>query len=211
MTQTQLYGRPVAKILIHTSVKLVTPLVLTQQGLCCHFNPHEREARDNGKMHARHLRHHFNPHEREARDERGGGKTDAGFYFNPHEREARDDKVIFSAINANILIHTSVKLVTRGRLLSVRLGRILIHTSVKLVTFVPGRRYRLRPILIHTSVKLVTYLISHRGHRHENFNPHEREARDACGPRCGRCKKILIHTSVKLVTSAGLLLTSYIR
>ena len=57
-----------------------------------------------------------------------------GTNFNPHEREARD---IFAKCRVKIfliLIHTSVKLVTRNGI-SVRVSSIiLIHTSVKLVT-----------------------------------------------------------------------------
>ena len=55
-----------------------------------------------------------------------------------------------------ILIHTSVKLVT-PILISRRIyNLILIHTSVKLVTPEPYAMAKYRAILIHTSVKLVT-------------------------------------------------------
>ena len=38
--------RAVEVILIHTSVKLVTPLRMRSPSTTAHFNPHEREARD---------------------------------------------------------------------------------------------------------------------------------------------------------------------
>ena len=101
-----------------------------------------------------------------------------------------------------ILIHTSVKLVTRGRgtggadegyfnpherearddsmTALIRAFRILIHTSVKLVTGHRGGAKMKIIILFHTSVKLVTWLF--RIHWSTNI--------------------ILIHTSVKLVTAA---------
>ena len=54
--------------------------------------------------------------------------------FNPHEREARDVGAPSWPMSYNILIHTSVKLVT-GLINLIELGfTILIHTSVKLVT-----------------------------------------------------------------------------
>ena len=34
---------------------------------------------------------HFNPHEREARDQNGQPVVEAVYHFNPHEREARDN------------------------------------------------------------------------------------------------------------------------
>ena len=55
---------------------------------------------------------HFNPHEREARDD---DIPAAGFHdrdFNPHEREARDPMSRGLKRLPSILIHTSVKLVT---------------------------------------------------------------------------------------------------
>ncbi len=55
-------------------------------------------------------------------------------YFNPHEREARDLIALANGFGLQILIHTSVKLVTSFSL-ETSLGTIiLIHTSVKLVT-----------------------------------------------------------------------------
>ena len=38
---------------------------------------------------------HFNPHEREARDQRCRVSTTMRSDFNPHEREARDPIIIF--------------------------------------------------------------------------------------------------------------------
>ena len=56
-------------------------------------------------------------------------------------------------------------------------------------------------ILIHTSVKLVTHHAGKSAAIAGNFNPHEREARDAaCKARTRAAALILIHTSVKLVT-----------
>ena len=55
-------------------------------------------------------------------------------HFNPHEREARDPFRVISVKNAGILIHTSVKLVTRVAGNIIYQAFILIHTSVKLVT-----------------------------------------------------------------------------
>ena len=55
---------------------------------------------------------------------------------------------------------------------------ILIHTSVKLVTKKAGIENFRWHILIHTSVKLVTEAgIISRAY-YPDFNPHEREARD---------------------------------
>ena len=56
--------------------------------------------------------------------------------FNPHEREARDaGTASVGTIFCQILIHTSVKLVTAKEGGGVqRIFLILIHTSVKLVT-----------------------------------------------------------------------------
>ena len=98
--------------------------------------------------------------------------------FNPHEREARDCKVFEVRVAPSILIHTSVKLVTRhhgeGHTLFSHFNphereardlkalpeafshNILIHTSVKLVTFRYLVVFKAEHILIHTSVKLVT-------------------------------------------------------
>ena len=101
-----------------------------------------------------------------------------GRNFNPHEREARDAIALSLLPCGEILIHTSVKLVTLA-INSLRLRyAILIHTSVKLVTDKHQRRSGRHFILIHTSVKLVT----HRNRRKQPRNT------------------ILIHTSVKLVT-----------
>ena len=55
-----------------------------------------------------------------------------------------------------ILIHTSVKLVTQSSPDRMRRYSILIHTSVKLVTLPPDAVADSIAILIHTSVKLVT-------------------------------------------------------
>ena len=55
-------------------------------------------------------------------------------YFNPHEREARDREVLIPIPLHAILIHTSVKLVTRSSMRGILSVGILIHTSVKLVT-----------------------------------------------------------------------------
>ena len=57
-----------------------------------------------------------------------------------------------------ILIHTSVKLVTAGRRTGGATAAILIHTSVKLVTHPEADAAPTESILIHTSVKLVTGL-----------------------------------------------------
>ena len=55
--------------------------------------------------------------------------------FNPHEREARDLEYGQNALCAlEILIHTSVKLVTPSLCAVPPNAPILIHTSVKLVT-----------------------------------------------------------------------------
>ena len=58
----------------------------------------------------------------------------------------------------NILIHTSVKLVTQCRFAGPGFSIILIHTSVKLVTRPMANHAICNAILIHTSVKLVTTL-----------------------------------------------------
>ena len=58
-------------------------------------------------------------------------------------------------------------------------------------------------ILIHTSVKLVTHSDICSPGGAENFNPHEREARDVVIPPIIGDANILIHTSVKLVTKHG--------
>ena len=76
--------------------------------------------------------------------------------FNPHEREARDGAIAAPFASASILIHTSVKLVTRKLKTVLHCSYILIHTSVKLVTSNANGRYIKYAILIHTSVKLVT-------------------------------------------------------
>ena len=99
-------------ILIHTSVKLVTRRPYRGSRRYIDFNPHEREARD---------------HAQNAPQE-----TPAD--FNPHEREARDLFYCMSYNLSNILIHTSVKLVTESVEDGAQFFLILIHTSVKLVT-----------------------------------------------------------------------------
>ena len=66
-----------------------------------------------------------------------------------------DDRV--KEEGSNILIHTSVKLVTRAWFASgEEMSDILIHTSVKLVTSSATTKNIFKKILIHTSVKLVT-------------------------------------------------------
>ena len=80
------------------------------------------------------------------------------------------------------------------------LGDILIHTSVKLVTQSRPDRVRRYSILIHTSVKLVTQMNTVYSLLISNFNPHEREARDIDPTTNEVNRLILIHTSVKLVT-----------
>ena len=99
-----------------------------------HFNPHEREARDNDPrfidartgilihtsvklvtLHAAYIIHRL-------------------CNFNPHEREARDKKPSVTCVVYDILIHTSVKLVTKIHISRAIWDEILIHTSVKLVT-----------------------------------------------------------------------------
>ncbi len=79
------------KILIHTSVKLVTWSVTFLSERSVYFNPHEREARDLRTATAEGEDSDFNPHEREARDA-----------ISPH----------YEVAEVVILIHTSVKLVT---------------------------------------------------------------------------------------------------
>ena len=78
-----------------------------------------------------------------------------------------------------ILIHTSVKLVTFIRRFSALVFRILIHTSVKLVTSSATTKNIFKKILIHTSVKLVTRGLGISQNILTYFNPHEREARDS--------------------------------
>ena len=78
---------------------------------------------------------------------------------------------------------------------------ILIHTSVKLVTKNGHHKATVYNILIHTSVKLVTHHSVKRHKRDHYFNPHEREARDAVRAPATTRGRILIHTSVKLVTT----------
>ena len=78
------------QILIHTSVKLVTPRHLPRLPRGDDFNPHEREARDWLRCILWRRRD----------------------YFNPHEREARDVTMSPGSSSPKILIHTSVKLVT---------------------------------------------------------------------------------------------------
>ena len=77
---------------------------------------------------------------------------------------------------------------------------ILIHTSVKLVTHFRSAPSGAERILIHTSVKLVTGNDIAGLQEPEDFNPHEREARDLTGKSTWLTAAILIHTSVKLVT-----------
>ena len=55
---------------------------------------------------------------------------------------------------------------------------ILIHTSVKLVTVQNRDTFNCCYILIHTSVKLVTAALPEEWTPGQDFNPHEREARD---------------------------------
>ena len=78
------------RILIHTSVKLVTYYATTITTIAEHFNPHEREARDVLFHHHSTALFHFNPHEREARDCNPLNVVSVSQHFNPHEREARD-------------------------------------------------------------------------------------------------------------------------
>ena len=65
---------------------------------------------------------------------------------------------VFTPWIKRILIHTSVKLVTRFLNGDENKAVILIHTSVKLVTQLKEDKRRALNILIHTSVKLVTLL-----------------------------------------------------
>ena len=71
-----------------------------------------------------------------------------------------------------------MKLVTIGGPATGERGHILIHTSVKLVTRDQRTRGGVHVILIHTSVKLVTVVSIMSVVRCAYFNPHEREARD---------------------------------
>ena len=113
----------------------MTPLRPRRRQEPLHFNPHEREARDAAQEAIKQLQRNFNPHEREARDPDRHGDNLKRRYFNPHEREARDLKQATpSHAPEEILIHTSVKLVTRRECRRSYAYRILIHTSVKLVT-----------------------------------------------------------------------------
>ena len=91
-------------------------------------------------------------------------------------------------MSRDILIHTSVKLVTSSTAGRLGVSRdILIHTSVKLVTENALQEIEGEFILIHTSVKLVTLPPSYQFLSADNFNPHEREARDPCaGSRWSR-------------------------
>ena len=165
-------------ILIHTSVKLVTPTQKSTSLARRNFNPHEREARDRRERSIRPQRRHFNPHEREARD----------FQFLLRDNITlilihTSVKLVTGSSRALhptflILIHTSVKLVTTIHTIMARELTILIHTSVKLVTPTDSRKAAKSPILIHTSVKLVTSRLHTRGRLNIHFNPHEREARD---------------------------------
>ena len=68
MTFQALLAPYLAKILIHTSVKLVTRNDRTFHRVRMHFNPHEREARDVLFVLLFKKINYFNPHEREARD-----------------------------------------------------------------------------------------------------------------------------------------------
>ena len=79
-----------ARILIHTSVKLVTRCSGFRSAKLRHFNPHEREARDYASSFISASISNFNPHEREARDAPRSSPSSALIHFNPHEREARD-------------------------------------------------------------------------------------------------------------------------
>ena len=66
-------------------------------------------------------------------------QDEVGNDFNPHEREARDRDVQIKLSIKKILIHTSVKLVTKiNARTRIQVG-ILIHTSVKLVTHLRRR------------------------------------------------------------------------
>ena len=85
-----LFSVDAARILIHTSVKLVTPPHPAPVCCCRNFNPHEREARDLWRRLASAMERYFNPHEREARDPMHKVNVFPTKYFNPHEREARD-------------------------------------------------------------------------------------------------------------------------
>ena len=90
--------------------------------------------------------------------QKGHFKSSSITHFNPHEREARDPH--------------------NGEYLRREYELILIHTSVKLVTGTLLSCYNCIVILIHTSVKLVTLNALPVMHRSQDFNPHEREARD---------------------------------
>ena len=68
MTVLSISGISKGKILIHTSVKLVTYAFEASTLYPYYFNPHEREARDQSVEGLRADLLHFNPHEREARD-----------------------------------------------------------------------------------------------------------------------------------------------
>ncbi len=106
-------------ILIHTSVKLVTPATSTAQGRGVYFNPHEREARD------------LVPHDVVVVE---------FILIHTSVKLVTREAVYFAVEDDSILIHTSVKLVTLHVDTVQRKQYILIHTSVKLVTIL-SRHY----------------------------------------------------------------------
>ena len=127
----------------------------------------------------RHERRHFNPHEREARDGDKRRIPAPGLDFNPHEREARDaPEVKPLRLHNDILIHTSVKLVTHSD--------IYLHGGQE--NFNPHER-EARDCLFLRMAIILRYFNPHEreardpavvgvGHPVSDFNPHEREARD---------------------------------
>ena len=123
-------------------------------------------------------------------------------YFNPHEREARDQEKENLEEYANILIHTSVKLVTQAK-------RAQSH---EIKHFNPHER-EARDGRQHDQYAVLRHFNPHEREARDafqakntvllfDFNPHEREARDRnAGGGQISVEAILIHTSVKLVTN----------
>ena len=82
------------------------------------------------------------------------------------------------AIRIDILIHTSVKLVTLMDFFNVPLSTDFNPHEREARDRGVNTDRRIRPILIHTSVKLVTHHVLRFNADKYYFNPHEREARD---------------------------------
>ena len=131
-------------ILIHTSVKLVTPLLFFLLFDFEYFNPHEREARDAPTVKALRLHNILIHTSVKLVTETASIIWDNcpilihtsvklvtpvinawhlfGVNFNPHEREARDGIRFLTIKSHIILIHTSVKLVTQPLITTAKKG-----------------------------------------------------------------------------------------